>query len=90
MQKSLNLESQRKYWRVKWGYLSFKQSILSSSLYVTDPLIRSRFSADSAFLIYKKKSLKSSLSLGKTHIKKVGFFSGRTTKGVGRVNPPDH
>ena len=25
--------------------------------------------------------------LGKTHIKKVVFFSGRTTKGVGRVNP---
>ena len=27
-------------------------------------------------------------SLGKTHIKKSVFFSGRTTKGVGRVNPP--
>ena len=25
--------------------------------------------------------------LGKIHI---GFFSGLTTKGVGRVNPPDH
>ena len=24
------------------------------------------------------------------NIKKVFFFSGRTTKGVGRVNPPDH
>ena len=24
-----------------------------------------------------------------TH-KKVGFFSGRTTKGVGRINPTDH
>ena len=28
-------------------------------------------------------------SLGKTHIKK-GVFFGRTTKGVGRDNPPDH
>ena len=26
----------------------------------------------------------------KTHIKKWFFFSGRTTKGVGRVDPPDH
>ena len=28
--------------------------------------------------------------IGKTHLKKSVFFSGRTTKGVGRVNPPDH
>ena len=28
--------------------------------------------------------------LWKTHIKKVFFFSGRTTKSVGRVSPPDH
>ena len=28
-------------------------------------------------------------TLGKIQIK-VFFFSGRTTKGVGRVNPPDH
>ena len=28
--------------------------------------------------------------LGKTHIKKSSFLSGRTTKSVGRINPPDH
>ena len=30
------------------------------------------------------------ISLGKTPIKNSGFLSGRTTKSVGRVNPPDH
>ena len=33
------------------------------------------------FFMYRK---------GKPNIKKVVFFSGRTTKGVGRVNPSDH
>ena len=28
--------------------------------------------------------------LGKTRIKKIVFFSGRTTKGVGKGNPSDH
>ena len=35
-------------------------------------------------------SLVSGAYLGKTHIKKSGLFSGRTTKGVGVGNPPDH
>ena len=34
-----------------------------------------------------RKSMTSMFSLGKTHIK-LCFFSGRTTKGVGRVNLP--
>ena len=36
------------------------------------------------FLVYMNNAL------GKTHIKKNGFFSGRTTKRGEGGNPPDH
>ena len=44
-----------------------------------------------AFFALLKRDLRFHIySLGKTHIKQSVFFRGRTTKGVGRVNPPDH
>ena len=38
----------------------------------------------------KEKTSKKKSPAGKTHIKKSGFFSGRTTKRGEGGNPPDH
>ena len=52
-------------------------------------MLRRKFLRRNVFFNHYKTILTGKTRYGKAHIKKSGFSSGRTTKGVRRVNSPD-